>query len=222
MNNKPVVELLSSDTAEVNAAVIWLHGLGANGHDFVPIVPQLNLPADYAVRFVFPHAPSIPVTINGGLVMPAWYDILQLDNLRNLDEAGLRGSAATVHALIRRELDRGVDSRRIVLAGFSQGGAVCFEAGLSCASPLGGIIALSTYFPTATSVVMQPAQQRLPILVCHGLMDSMVPEALGRASVESLQALGLAPEYQTYPMVHEVCIPEINHIGRWLQNLLAT
>ncbi len=221
MNGKPVIELLSNDTAEVGASVIWLHGLGADGNDFVPLVPQLNLPADRAVRFVFPSAPSIPVTINGGMVMPAWYDILRADTVRSLDEAGLRESAATVHGLIRRELGRGVDSGRVVLAGFSQGGAVCYEAGLSFESRLGGIIALSTYFPTAASVAMSPAQQGIPLLVCHGLTDPMVPEALGRASIESLRGFGLEPEYRTYPMAHEVCLPEINHIGLWLRNLLA-
>ena len=221
MSELPVIELLSSETAEVNASVIWLHGLGANGNDFVPVVPQLNLPADYAVRFVFPTAPSIPVTINGGFVMPAWYDILRMDNVRSLDEAGLRGSAAKVHELIRRELDRGVASERIVLAGFSQGGAVCFEAGLSFNRRLGGIIALSTYFPTAASVAMSPAQKGIPLLVCHGLMDPMVPEPLGRASIESLRGFGLEPEYQTYPMAHEVCLPEINHIGGWLRSQLG-
>ena len=216
MSELPVIELLSNETATVNASVIWLHGLGANGNDFVPVVPQLNLPADYAVRFVFPTAPSIPVMINGGYVMPAWYDILRMDNVRSLDEAGLRESAAKVQDLVRRELDRGVACERIVLAGFSQGGAVCFEAGLSFDQRLGGIIALSTYFPTAASIAMEPAQQQTPVLVCHGLMDPMVPEPLGRASIESLQGLGLAPEYHTYPMAHEVCIPEITQIGHWL------
>lgn len=221
MSDLPVIELLSSEAAEVGASVIWLHGLGADGNDFVPVVPQLNLPADYAVRFVFPTAPSVPVTINNGYVMPAWYDILRLDNVRSIDEAGLRESAAKVQALIRREIDRGIDSERIVLAGFSQGGAVCFEAGLSFSQRLGGIIALSTYFPTADSVAMQPAQQGIPILVCHGLMDPMVPEFLGRAAVESLGGKGLTPEYDTYPMAHEVCMPEIERVGAWIRTVLG-
>ncbi len=221
MSDLPVIELLSTDAAEVDASVIWLHGLGADGNDFVPVVPQLNLPADYAVRFVFPTAPSVPVTINNGYVMPAWYDILRLDNVRSIDEAGLRESAAKVQALIRRELERGIDSERIVLAGFSQGGAVCFEAGLSFGQRLGGIIALSTYFPTADSVAMQPVQQGIPILVCHGLMDPMVPEFLGRAAVESLGGKGLTPEYDTYPMAHEVCMPEIERVGGWIRAVLG-
>ncbi len=221
MSDLPVIELLSTETAEVDASVIWLHGLGADGNDFVPVVPQLKLAADYAVRFVFPTAPSVPVTINNGYLMPAWYDILRLDNVRSIDEAGLRESASKVQALIRRELDRGVEGERIVLAGFSQGGAVCFEAGLSFGRRLGGIIALSTYFPTADSVAMQPAQQGIPILVCHGLMDPMVPEFLGRAAVESLGGKGLTPEYHTYPMAHEVCMPEIDRVGLWIRSVLG-
>src|SRR5690606_28426571 len=132
----------------VDAAVIWLHGLGADGNDFAPIVPELRLPSSLSVRFVFPHAPSIPVTINGGYVMPAWYDILLADVSRRVDEEQLRKSAAAVHALIQDQVDKGIDSRRIVLAGFSQGGAVVLEAGLSCSLPLAGIMSLSSYFPT--------------------------------------------------------------------------
>lgn len=221
MSDLPVIELLSTEGAEVDASVIWLHGLGADGNDFVPVVPQLKLPADYAVRFVFPTAPSIPVTINNGWVMPAWYDILRLDNVRSIDTAGLRESAAQTQALIRRELDRGIACERIVLAGFSQGGAVCFEAALSFDQRLGGVIALSTYFPTADSLAMRPAQQGLPVLVCHGLMDPMVPESLGRAAVESLEEKGLNPEYHTYPMAHEVCMPEIERVGGWIRQVLS-
>ncbi|MXZ32696.1 MAG: carboxylesterase [Gammaproteobacteria bacterium] len=221
MSDLPVIELLSAEAAEVDASVIWLHGLGADGNDFVPVVPQLKLAADDAVRCVLAPAPSVPVTINNGYVMPAWYDILRLDNVRSIDEAGLRQSASKVQALIRRELDRGIDSERILLAGFSQGGAVCFEAGLSFGQRLGGIIALSTYFPTADSVAMQPVQQGIPILVCHGLMDPMVPEFLGRAAVESLGGMGLTPEYDTYPMAHEVCMPEIERVGGWIRTVLS-
>lgn len=221
MDRPPVIEQLSNQTAAVDASVIWLHGLGADGNDFVPIVPQLKLPAEYAIRFVFPTAPSIPVTINNGWVMPAWYDILRLDNVRSIDTAGLRESAAQTQVLIRRELDRGIACERIVLAGFSQGGAVCFEAALSFDQRLGGVIALSTYFPTADSLAMQPAQQGLPVLVCHGLMDPMVPESLGRAAVESLEEKGLTPEYHTYPMAHEVCMPEIERVGGWIRQVLS-
>ncbi len=221
MGNLPVIERLSSEDAEVNAAVIWLHGLGADGNDFVPLVPQLRLPAEYAVRFVFPSAASIPVTINDGFVMPAWYDILRLDSARSLDLAGLRASAAKIQSLIRRELDRSIASERIVLAGFSQGGAVAFEAALSFGERLAGVIALSTYFPTAPDIAMQPLQRRLPVLVCHGEFDDVIPEALGRASLEDLQKLGIDPEYQTYPMAHEVCPAEIDRISQWLRTTLG-
>ncbi len=221
MDRPPVIEQLSNQTAAVDASVIWLHGLGADGNDFVPVVPQLKLPQDSAVRFLFPTAPSIPVTINNGYVMPAWYDILRLDNVRSIDEAGLRESAAQTQTLIRRELDRGVVCERIMLAGFSQGGAVCYEAGLTFDKRLGGIIALSTYFPTADSLEMQAAQQDLPVLVCHGLMDQMVPEFLGRAAVDSLAGMGLTPEYHTYPMAHEVCMPEIERVGGWIRTVLS-
>ena len=155
----PVIERTSSPSAEVNASIIWLHGLGADGSDFVPIVPQLGLPETYAVRFVFPSAPSIPVTVNQGMVMPAWYDIRGLDGDSRVDEAGLRASAAKVQALLRREIDRGVPSERILLAGFSQGGAVSRGRSFRPARR-----ALSTYFPTAASVVVHSAQSGLPVL----------------------------------------------------------
>jgi len=153
--------------------------------------------------------------------MPAWYDILRLDSARSLDLAGLRASAAKIQSLIRRELDRSIASERIVLAGFSQGGAVAFEAALSFGERLAGVIALSTYFPTAPDIAMQPLQRRLPVLVCHGEFDDVIPEALGRASLEDLQKLGIDPEYQTYPMAHEVCPAEIDRISQWLRTTLG-
>ena len=221
MTTLPVIERTSNSLSEVNASIIWLHGLGADGGDFAPIVSQLGLPADYAVRFVFPSAPSIAVTINQGMVMPAWYDILELGGTGGLDETGLLASADKVQSLLRREIDRGVPSERILLAGFSQGGAVCLQAGLTFQYRLGGIIALSTYFPTADSVVVHPAQHRLPILVCHGSMDPMLDESLGRTAVENLKSLGLAPEYHAYPMAHEVSSQEIVRIGQWIRTVLG-
>lgn len=205
----------------VDAAVIWLHGLGADGNDFAPIVPELRLPSSLSVRFVFPHAPSIPVTINGGYVMPAWYDILLADVSRRVDEEQLRKSAAAVHALIQDQVDKGIDSRRIVLAGFSQGGAVVLEAGLSCSLPLAGIMSLSSYFPTADTVSINEANRSLPIRVFHGTQDPVVNEALGLASVESLKKLGYQPEYSHYPMPHSVCPQEIMDISAWLQRVLS-
>lgn len=222
MTDLPVIERVSNNSTKVNASIIWLHGLGADGNDFAPIVPELGLPAAYAVRFVFPSAPSVPVTINRGMVMPAWYDIMELGDSRRIDEAGLRASAGKVQALLRREIDRGVPSVRILLAGFSQGGAVCLEAGLSFQERIGGIIALSTYFPTADSVVVHPAQSRLPVLVCHGSMDPMLNESLGRDAARSLRRLGMAPEYHAYPMVHQVSPQEIVQIGQWIRTVLGT
>lgn len=221
MSDLPFIERVSNNIAEVDASIIWLHGLGADGNDFAPIVPELGLPAAYAVRFLFPSAPSIPVTINRGMVMPAWYDIMELGDSRRIDEAGLRASAGEVQALLRREIDKGVPSERILLAGFSQGGAVCLEAGLSFQDRIGGIIALSTYFPTAASVVVHPAQSGLPVLVCHGSLDPMLNESLGRDAVESLRHLGMVPEYHSYPMAHQVSPQEIVQIGQWIRAVLG-
>ena len=221
MDYLPAIEMEYPPSVEVDAAIIWLHGLGANGNDFAPIVPQLALPSTFGVRFIFPHAPSIPVTINNGFVMPAWYDIEQLDLDRHVDIAQLRQSAQWVHRLIERERERGVASERIIVAGFSQGGAVAFEAGLTCSEPLAGIMALSTYFATSDSIVIKPVQNTIPILICHGSLDPVVPEALGRKSVASLQNLGFVPEYNSYPMAHAVCPEEIADIGDWIGRVLA-
>jgi phospholipase/carboxylesterase len=204
-----------------SAAVIWLHGLGADGHDFAGIVPELRLPASLSVRFIFPHAPSIPVTINQGYVMPAWYDISDLDVNRRIDEKQLRESAAAVHAFVAQQIEEGIQSRRIVLAGFSQGGAVALEAGLSCPHPLAGILSLSSYFPTADTVSIHEANRQLPIRICHGTEDPVVKESLGRNSVDALRALGYHPKYSSYPMQHSVCLEEIRDISGWLQEVLA-
>ncbi|MCG8413655.1 MAG: alpha/beta hydrolase [Pseudomonadales bacterium] len=220
MEYLPAVEMDFPTGSEVTASVIWLHGLGADGNDFAPIVPQLGISDATGVRFIFPHAPSIPVTINNGFVMPAWYDIKQLDVDRHVDEEQLRQSAQWVHDLIERELERGIDSERIIIAGFSQGGAVAFEAALTYPKPLAGIMALSTYFATATSIDIQPVQNTIPILICHGTFDPVVPEALGRKSVATLQNLGFNPEYESYPMEHAVCPQQIADIGSWLRRIL--
>lgn len=214
----PCVEHEPTQTA--THAVIWLHGLGADGNDFMPIVPELGLPDDLPIRFVFPHAPSMPVTVNGGVTMPAWYDILDIQIDRKVDETQLRQSAQAAHRLIDREIERGIPAERIILAGFSQGGAVAYEAALTYPQKLAGLMALSTYFATADSVVLSEASQGLPILVNHGTQDPVVPESLGRAAVDRLQTLGFKPQYKSYTMPHAVSPDQIRDIGQWLQQHL--
>lgn len=202
------------------AAVIWLHGLGASGHDFEPVVPELGLPEDAAVRFIFPHAPNLPVTINGGMSMPAWYDIKAMDIDRVVDTEQLRASADAVARLVEREQEKGIAAERIIIAGFSQGGAVAYELGLSYPERLGGILALSTYFATADTVQRSEANAGVPISVYHGTFDPMVPESLGVRSVETLKEMGYDPSYQTFPMEHSVCLEEIQDIGRFIRRHL--
>ena len=207
---------------DVKASVIWLHGLGADGNDFAPIVPQLNLSLDFGVRFIFPHAPAIPVTINSGYVMPAWYDIKQNDVDRHVDNEQLQESASRIHDLIDREIERGIQSTRIIVAGFSQGGAVSFEAALSYEQPLAGIMALSTYFATVGTIKINAIQQSIPILICHGEHDPVVSESLGKRSRASLEKLGFDPEYHSYPIEHSVCPQEIEDVGNWISRVLKS
>jgi len=203
--------------ANPTAAVIWLHGLGASGHDFEPVVPELGLPDDAAVRFIFPHAPNLPVTINGGMTMPAWYDIKAMDIDRIVDTDQLMESARAVGKLIDREIERGIRSENIVIAGFSQGGAVAYELGLTYPKRLAGILALSTYFATAKTVKPAEANSAIPINIYHGTSDPMVPEALGVRSVEALKEMGFEPAYMTFPMEHSVCLEEVQEIGRFIR-----
>jgi phospholipase/carboxylesterase len=219
MPHLPCVEI--EPAGDARAAVIWLHGLGANGHDFEPVVPELHLPGELAVRFVFPHAPAIPVTINNGFVMPAWYDITEMSIGHKVDEEGLLRSAGAVKALLDRERERGIDSRRIVLAGFSQGGAVGYQAALTYPSPLAGLLVLSAYFATVGSIRIDPANAGLPIRIYHGTADPIVPEALGRESRDALIDMGYRPEYKTYPMQHAVCPEEIADISAALREWLS-
>jgi phospholipase/carboxylesterase len=202
-----------------DAAVIWLHGLGADGFDFVPLVEELRLPPTMAVRFIFPHARPRPVTINNGFVMRAWYDITSLGPDRVEDEAGIRQSAEVVRSYIEKENARGIASERIVIAGFSQGGAIAFQAALRYPQRLGGVMALSTYLPLRESLAKEatPANRDVPILICHGVRDPMVPAALGAASRDLLQSLGYPVEWKTYPMEHSVCMEEVLDISKWLQ-----
>lgn len=206
--------------ANPTASVIWLHGLGASGHDFESLVPHLQLPASLAIRFIFPHAPEIPVTINGGYVMPAWYDILEMNFERKIDEVQIQQSSDAITALIEREISRGIASQRIVLAGFSQGGAVAYHCGLSFHKPLAGLLALSTYFATWRSLEINPANANLPVYLYHGSQDNVVPEAMGIEARRVLTQMGLTPHFNQYPMGHEVCLEEVNDISMALQHLL--
>jgi len=218
----PCVEIEPRRRAD--AAVVWLHGLGADGHDFEPVVPELRLPASMAVRFVFPHAPAIPVALNYGMVMPAWYDIAGPDLRRTQhDEPGIRRSAARVEALIARERERGVEAGRIVLAGFSQGGAVAIHTALRHPERLAGLVALSTYLVLEDKLDAErsAANRDLPVLMCHGTIDPMVPEDRGRACRDKLTALGYAVDWHTWPMEHQVCGEEIALIGAFLRERLA-
>jgi len=205
------------------ASVIWLHGLGADGYDFVPVVKELESLGAPAARYVFPHAPQIAVTINGGYVMRAWYDILGTDLVRREDEAGLRRSQAQVEQLIAREVERGTPRSRIVLAGFSQGGAVTLQTGLRQAAPLAGLIALSSYLPLAALFDAERAagSARVPLFLAHGTSDPVVPLARGAASRDQLNALGYDVEWHDYPMPHSVCAEEIEHIAAFLRRVLA-
>ncbi len=218
MNYLPCVEVEPHNPAD--AAVIWLHGLGADGHDFEPIVPELRLPDNAAIRFVFPHAPSMPVTINNGMVMPAWYDILDMSMDKQVDEKQLLASSHAISALIDREIARGIDSKRIVIAGFSQGGAVGYQTALAYSKPLAGLIAMSAYFATSESIVSSKENKSLPIQIYHGTMDPIVPEPLGKHTYETLKEKGYSVNYQTYPMQHGVCTEEVMDISRWIQKIL--
>ena len=202
---------------EANASIIWLHGLGSNGHDFESIVLLLELKEGSNVRFILPHAPSIPISMNMGLVMPGWFDIKNVDGVdRSIDSQQLLVSALEVHKLIDIEIEKGIDSERIILIGFSQGGSVNYQAGLTYDKPLAGMLSLSTFFPTADEVIPHPANQKLPILVCHGTHDVVLDISHAEKSLDALKTLGYQPKYLTYPMAHSVCPEQITDIASWL------
>ncbi len=205
------------------ATVILLHGLGADGYDFVPVVRELEAHGAPPARYVFPHAPTMPVTINGGYVMRAWYDILGTDLVRREDEQGIRASQGMVEALIEREVGRGVPRARIVLAGFSQGGAITLQTGLRQPQPLAGLIALSCYLPLADRFGAEaaPGSAKVPIFLAHGTQDPVVPLARGSASRDALTTAGYAIEWHEYPMPHSVCAEEIRDIAAFMKRVLA-
>jgi phospholipase/carboxylesterase len=215
------VERATGSPAEVQASVIWFHGLGADGHDFEPIVPELALD-ELPLRFVFPHAPIRPVTINAGMTMRAWFDVIGLDRRSPQDEPGIRESEAQARALIARENERGIPCSRIVLAGFSQGGAVALHTALRYPERLAGVIGLSTFLPLQHRLDAEAseANRGLPAFIAHGTQDPLVVPALGEATRDALVARGHAVEWKTYPMPHAVCAEEIEDIRDWLGRTL--
>ncbi|MEN7342460.1 MAG: carboxylesterase [Pseudomonadota bacterium] len=205
-----------------DAAVILFHGLGADGHDFEPIVSELNLPASAAIRFIFPHAAPRPVTINGGMSMPAWFDILGLDRTAAADEAGIRESAALMQRYVDEQISAGIAPERIVIAGFSQGGAIALFTGLTTSTPIAGVLALSTYLPLLDQTTAEhQGRSDLPILMVHGTQDPVLPVSLGEQSRDFINNLGYQIQWQTYPMPHSVCYEEIVAIRAWLMSKLS-
>lgn len=218
----PAIEV--STAANPAWSVIWLHGLGADGSDFEPVVPELGLAAAPAVRFIFPHAPEMAVTCNGGYVMPAWYDIISLEpESRRIDEAGLVASRDAIRTLIARENERGIPCERIVLAGFSQGGAVAYLTALSHPRSLAGVVALSTYIPSARLIAAEASAEnrRIPVFAAHGREDDVVSPALGRAARDLLLAENYQVDWHEYPLPHSVSLTEIRDLGRWLNRLFS-
>ncbi len=218
------LETIEVETApKPDAAIIWLHGLGADGHDFEPVVPELIRPGERAWRFVFPHAPVRPVTINGGMPMRAWYDITGLDRRSNEDVAGFKESAAAVQQLIAREGDRGIAPNRVVIAGFSQGGAVSLYVAPRLAQKLAGIMALSCYLPMESSFAAERAafNDATPIFLAHGRVDPVVPLARGSQARDFLVAQGYRVEWHEYPMPHSLCAEEVTDIRAFLLRVLA-
>lgn len=221
-------QTLNSSSIEITpnvpamGSVIWLHGLGADGHDFASIVPQLHLPAHLPLRFVFPHAPLRPVTINNGYIMRAWFDIYSMQIDQRIDQAGMADSVNLLSQLIRNEHDKGMPAEKIILGGFSQGAVIALTAGLSYPQKLAGVIALSGYLPNATQVLMNKSQanQTIPVFLAHGVEDTVVPFALGQATAAVLEKHGILVAWHSYRMPHSVCATEVNDIAEWLRSVI--
>ena len=214
------VEVSTADNVE--GSVVWLHGLGADGHDFEPIVPELRIPDAPGLRFVFPHAPVQPVTLNGGMAMRAWYDIYSLERNGPVDEAGITQSMEVLRALVEREIERGIPAEKIVVAGFSQGGAIASQYALQYEKPLAGLMALSTYMPMGNKIASKVADndnaqpRSLPIFMAHGQFDPVLPFEAGKTARDTMLELGYRVEWKDYPMPHAVCPDEIADISAWL------
>ncbi|MCH8477462.1 MAG: alpha/beta fold hydrolase [Wenzhouxiangella sp.] len=222
-SNVPLQTVVVETGASPAHAVIWLHGLGADGHDFEPIVPHLTAAARRPVRFIFPHAPVRPVTINGGMAMRAWYDILGMQIDRDQDPAGIPCSVAAVNPLLEQQSAAGIRSDRIVLAGFSQGGAIALRCGLARVPALAGVMALSCYLLDGARLAdwAAPEARSTPVFMAHGDHDPIVPVALGAAAARQLDQAGYSVHWQTWPMPHSLCAEEIQAIDRWLQSIWA-
>jgi len=222
-NRGPLEAIITEPATTANASVIWLHGLGADGSDFAGIAPQLKLPESLAIRFIFPHAPQRPVTINQGYLMRAWYDIVDAGFRRDEDEQGIRESARQIDELIEIEISKGIEASKIILAGFSQGGAIVLQTALRYPQRLGGVMALSCYLPLAESLAAEQstANKEIPIMMAHGTEDTVVPMALAEQSRQTLSKTGFQVDWQTYPMAHSVCPEEITAISEWLTKGLA-
>ena len=226
LNSAASIELIFPDSAapeSIKHSIIWLHGLGATANDFPPIVPHLNLNKSRPIRFIFPQAPDRPITINGGMRMPGWYDIKGLDLAAKEDRDGVEQSRATVEALIQQQIDQGVPAENIILAGFSQGGAVTYYTGVRSQHRLAGLLTLSTYlvFLDQTEAEHSGVNKVAPIFASHGTHDPVVPVDLGQQSVEALKELGYSLQWQTYPMQHEVTLPQIQAIGQWINRVFS-
>jgi phospholipase/carboxylesterase len=215
------IQVETNDNPEI--AVIWMHGLGADGNDFVPVVRELDLKGLPGIRFIFPHAKTMPITINNGYVMPAWYDITGAELVKREDEAGLRASQADIEAFIAREKARGIPAARIVLAGFSQGCAMALQTGLRHPEPLAGLLCLSGYVPLATQLPAERSDASLatPIFMAHGQHDNVVPFSRAQMSRDVLVSLGYDVEWHQYAMQHTLCLDEVQHISAWLKKVLG-
>jgi phospholipase/carboxylesterase len=224
MTNK-LLEFIEIETSEtIEYSVIWLHGLGASGHDFEPIVPELKFPQRPGVRFIFPHAPIRPITVNGGASMRAWYDIDSLDfDSRQQDDVGIAQSVSEVHDLIDNEIQRGIAENNILLAGFSQGGAIALQAGLTLDKPIAGIVALSTYLPMLQDAVDTIADEKLrtPIFMAHGALDDVIPVSIATASRDMLNARGAVVEWHEYDIPHSVSMEEVEALSTWFKRLFG-
>lgn len=221
---EPLEIITHEPTQTADACVIWLHGLGADGHDFENILPELGLPESHRIRFIFPHAPMRSITINNNMRVRGWYDIYSLNKLEKEDKEGIEQSRLQVENLVQQQIDQGIATERIVIAGFSQGGAIALHFGLNYSDKLAGIIGLSTYLPFMENgqQATKTSHKNRAILLCHGEYDDILPIQLGEMTLNYLNKKGFTPQWHTYPMTHQVCMEEIKLIGKWLENTITS